>query len=428
MKPLLWGALLASVSCAAWPLHTHAQDVLPSGDARGSATGQTLTLQDAVERAILASPELRARGAGVSAARAEQVQAGLKPNPILGIEAENVAGTGRYSAFEQSELTVTYEQPIERGGKRDARLAVAARGIEIAEAQTRVARLELAEAVQRAFIDTQIADQLVWIAERRLEVEQELQTEAVRRVRGYKDPLFVETRADARVTEAKLALEETRTRWEAARALLASFWGADPISIELPDGIEKPHDLSGELAAADAALNEAAIERASADVILEQSRAVQDYRVSGGARFLRESNDVALVAGVTIPLGRFDRNQGNIERARAERQRLEFEAEAARLSGLRRLAALRAEAEAARIRAEGLIEEVYPKAVRTLDQVREGYNRGGFRFSDVQDAADVIVQIQRQWVDAMTRFRDAQSEIDRLTGRFDAPLGGETLP
>src|SRR5690606_23565531 len=159
-----------------------------------------------------------------------------------------------------------------------------------------------------------------------------------------------------------------------------------------------------------------------------QARSMQDYTASGGARFLRKTTDVALVAGVSSPLGRFDRNQGNIERARAERRRLEFEAEAARLSRLRRLASLRAEAEAARLRAEGLIADVYPKATKTLEQVREGYNRGGFRFSDVQDAADAIAGIQRQWVEAMTRYRDVQSEIDRLTGRFDAAVDGETQP
>jgi cobalt-zinc-cadmium efflux system outer membrane protein len=389
---------------------------------------EPLSLDEAVSRALAASPELQARGARVAAARAEQVQAGLRPNPILSVEAENLVGTGDYSVFEQPELTVTYEQPIERGGKRAARIAVAARGIELAEAQARVTRLDLAQDVQRAFINAQIADQLVWIAQQRLEIEKSMQAEALRRVRGYADPLFVETRANARVTEAELGVAEAKARQNAARTLLASFWGGSPTSIELPDGIEKPATISDDLAAADAKVSEAAIERASAEVVLEQARAVQDYTVSGGARFLRETNDVALVAGVSIPLGRFDRNQGNIERARAERRRLEFEAEAARLSRLRRLASLRAEAEAARLRAEGLIADVYPKATKTLEQVREGYNRGGFRFSDVQDAADAIAGIQRQWVEAMTRYRDVQSEIDRLTGRFDAAVDGETQP
>src|SRR3546814_9338191 len=72
------------------------------------------------------------------------------------------------------------------------------------------------------------------------------------------------------------------------------------------------------------------------------------------------------------------------------------------------------------------MNDVYPKAVKTLAQVREGYARGGFLFADVQDAADNIIQMQAQWAEAMTTYRDALAEIDRLTGRFDAAPLAET--
>lgn len=390
------------------------------------AWAEPLTLKQAVERAIASSPDLQASAAGIDAARAEQTQARVRPNPTLSVEAENFASTGAYGPIGQSEVTVTYSQPIERGGKRDARIAYAGRGIGLAEARARVTRLDLAQQVQRAFIDVQIAEQLVWVAEDRLKLEREMQKEAVRRVRGYKDPLFVETRADARIIEAELAVKEAGAKREAARRLLASFWGGSAADLVIDEGIEKPPAGVPALAAADAAVYDAAVERAKAQVVVEQTRGVQDYTVSGGARFLRETNDVAVVAGVSIPLGRFDRNLGNIERAKAERRQLEYQSEANRLERLRRLASLRADAEAARVRAEGIMSQVYPKAVKTLSQVREGYNRGGFRFSDVQDAADVIIGIQGQWAEAMTRYRDAQSEIDRLTGRFDAATSAET--
>ena len=390
------------------------------------ATAEPLTLDAAIGRAIAAAPEMAAGQAAADAARAQIDQAGVRPNPTLAIEAENYAGTGGFSVLEQPEVTVTYEQRIERGGKRAARLGYASRGLDLAQAQAQQVRLELAQQVQRAFIDVQIADQMVWIAERRLETEKELQTEALRRVRGYRDPLFVETQVAARVIDAELALEQARARVRAARDLLASFWGGEGATLEVPDGIAKAPAVQPGLAAADAEVREAAIARASAEVVLEQSRARQDYTIGGGVRYMRDTNDVALVAGISIPLGRFDRNQGNIERARAERRRLEAEAEADRLARLRRLAALRSEADAAAERADGLMHKVYPQAAKTLEQVREGYNRGGFRFSDVQDAADAIIAVQQQWADAMTVYRDAQSEIDRLTGRFD--VASETLP
>jgi cobalt-zinc-cadmium efflux system outer membrane protein len=390
-----------------------------------AASAEPVSLDEAVRRAIAASPAIQAQEAGVRSARAGRSQADVRPNPVLSVEAENLAGTGAYEVYRQAETTVTYSQTIERGGKRDARIAYAERDIGVAEASARLVRLDIAEAVQRTFIDLQIAEEVVWLAERRLETERAMQTEALRRVRGYKDPLFVETRAEARVARARLALDEARSRRNATRARLASFWSGKAEDVEVPRGIEKPDDHLHQLAAADTALASAAVQRAQAAVVVEQTRGVQDYTVSGGVRHLRQTGDVALVAGISIPLGRFDRNRGNIERAQAERQRIELQAEASRLDRLRQLASLRAEADAARMRADGIMQDVYPKAVRTLQQIREGYNRGGFRFSDVQDGADAIIEVQSQWVEAMTRYRDILSQIDRLTGRFDVAAAEE---
>ena len=93
---------------------------------------------------------------------------------------------------------------------------------------------------------------------------------------------------------------------------------------------------------------------------------------------------------------------------------------------MRRLAGLRAEADAARLRADSIRTEVMPRTVRTLEQVRAGYRRGGFTFRDVQDAADAIVEAQKLWIAAANQWRDLQTEIDRLSGRFDVSAGGET--
>ena len=56
------------------------------------------------------------------------------------------------------------------------------------------------------------------------------------------------------------------------------------------------------------------------------------------------------------------------------------------------------------------------------------YARGGFTFRDVQDAADAILTMQDQWLEAITDYRDLLTQIDRLTGRFEASQPAETLP
>ena len=393
-----------------------------------AAFAEPITLEEAIAKAVEAAPSIRANEAAVAAARAGRVQAGVRPNPTVTVEGENLVGTGPYNVFGQAEITGTFNQTIERGGKRAARVAFADRDIGVAEASSRVTRLELVSAVQRAFLDVVITGYVVEIAETRLGVELEMQREALRRVRGYKDPLFVETSASARVTQAQLNLTEARAQQVGARNGLAAYWDGNGADIEPEGEVMSGIPAARQLAEADVALARAVAARASAAVALEQTRARQDYTVSGGARFLRGTNDAALVAGVTIPIGRFDRNQGNIARAQAEKLRIELTAEAERLERLRRLVSLGTEADSARERADAIVREVYPQTTKALQQVREGYARGGFSFRDMQDAANAIVEAQSQWLDAVTRYRDLQTEIDRLTGRFDAAAIEGTNP
>jgi len=393
-----------------------------------AALAEPITLDQAVARALAASPQGEADGAAVDAARAARNQAGVRPNPNVTVEAENAIGTGPYNVLGQAEITATYSQTIERGGRRQARVALADRDIAVVEAGGVINRLDLAARVQRAFMDVLIADARLQIAQSRLSIEQGMRTEAIRRVRGYRDPLFVETAANARVREAELAIEQVVAERSAAVILLASFWGEDGTDLQPQGDVLTPSGNGRVLAGADAMLAEAELERARAAIAYERTRATRDYTLSGGGRFLRETNDVALVASITIPLGRYDRNEGNIARAEAERRQIEFKARAERQNRQRMLVNLIARAEAARQRASRLVAEVYPLNTRTLEQVREGYNRGGFNFQNVQDAADAILATQDDWLNAITEYRDLLTEIDRLTGRFDAPQLLETLP
>ncbi len=392
------------------------------------ALAQELTLEGAVARATAATPLLRAGEAGIAAARAGRRQANVRPNPVVIVEGENLVGSGPYNVLGQAEVTATYSQPFERGGKRAARVTLADRDIGVAEASARVARLELASSVERAFLDVVIADYVAQIADTRQGIELEMQREALRRVRGYKDPLFVETRAAARVAQARIGVAAASTRQRSSRAALAAFWGESGEALTVKGDLLTGVPTTSKIAAADLALADATTARAAAAVTVEETRRIQDYTVSGGARFLRGTNDIAAVAGITIPLGRFDRNQGAIERAQAERLRIELTAEAARLDRLRRLASLGADAAAARAQAQAIVTEVYPRTTKALQQVRAGYARGGFSFRDMQDAADAILRAQDEWLEAITKYRDLQTDIDRLTGRFDVAQPLETRP
>ena len=88
--------------------------------AAGSSSAQAtaLTLAEAVARARVQAPQLQSADAVLRAADANIQISGLRPNPTLAVEAENVMGSGRYSGFGAAEKTVSLSMPLELGGKR----------------------------------------------------------------------------------------------------------------------------------------------------------------------------------------------------------------------------------------------------------------------------------------------------------------------
>src|SRR3546814_17773511 len=114
----MFAALFAAVSCAAV---AQAQDSATTAP----PAAPPLTLDQAVAAAGGSAPAADAARADIAAAEAGRTIAGLRPNPTVSTEVENIAGTGLYRGLRGAETTVGVSIPIELGGKRSARIAVA---------------------------------------------------------------------------------------------------------------------------------------------------------------------------------------------------------------------------------------------------------------------------------------------------------------
>jgi cobalt-zinc-cadmium efflux system outer membrane protein len=98
---------------------------LAAGPAHAAGPTGDLTLRDALAAALRDSPALAADAAEVRAREAEMLQAGRRPNPELGVELENLAGSGPFSGLDGLETTLALSQAIELGGKRGRRVEAA---------------------------------------------------------------------------------------------------------------------------------------------------------------------------------------------------------------------------------------------------------------------------------------------------------------
>jgi cobalt-zinc-cadmium efflux system outer membrane protein len=388
-----------------------------------------LTLQEAITRAVEADPGLRAAGAGVDAARGGVRQARARPNPELSAEVENFNGTGELRGFSGAETTFGLSQEIELGGRRGARMRLADRELHGAELDRVLRGLDLIRDVQTAYYDALGAEELVAIARERLTTAEALNTSVARRVAAARDPLMAGARAEAGVAEARIALTRAQSEAATARARLASFIGGDEgltlvaADFALPRASDHEHRPISDQSP-DIARLTTERDRFGAAVSVERSLAWQNPTLSFGyRRFEDRDGDGALVAGMSIPLGVFDRNQGAVARARAEQRRAEFEVEAARRSLTREYSALERAIASDATAVRATEEEVIPQAERALALAQDGYNRGAFSYLDVLEAQRALSDARQTRVESLRSYHSNEAALDRLTARF-----GEALP
>jgi cobalt-zinc-cadmium efflux system outer membrane protein len=383
------------------------------------AQAQPLTLDDAIRRTLAAAPQTASTTARTEALTAARTAAGLRPQPSIDVAAENF-GIPTGNLYDQFQITGTYSQRIERGGKRQARVALVDREMDVVRAEAIVTRLDIIANVQRLYVEVQSTEAMINVARQRLTVAQLLEREIKRRVASARDPIFAGMRAATSVSEAKVDLELAIHARDAALKRLTLMWGGAPdglgvktgefLSIEAPVGPAQPSP-------ADLAVYAARGARADAAINLQHANARRDPTVSAGPRFIG-SGDVALIAGVSFPLGGKRLAEARVAEAQAERRRVDADLGVERFNRERAIALAAEKVEESRHEAEAIRDKVLPNAEMTLEEVRVGYNRGFFSFVDVSGAQATLANANARMIDAARRYHEARVELDRLTGRF----------
>jgi len=411
--PRLAGLLIAAAACSAAPALAQA----PPAVVR--STQPYLSRADALARAAGVDPSAGASAARLFAAEAAVRQAGVKPTPSLGLAVENFAGTGPYSMLDRNEATLSYERAFERGGKREARTGQARAELTVARLRGEVRRLDFIREVQTAYAETLATEAELLVAEARLVSAQTSQRDITRRVKSARDPLFAGSRAEGLTAQAEIARDRAREAARTARAALAAFWGGSPdFTLKLDDffNVAPPSDLPV-ADTPDLALLEAERDVAMAAVRVAQSRGVPDPTLRGGVRYFGEGNEVALVVGGSIPLGARGANRANVDRAQAERAAAEQEIAAARIMREREIVRLTARLRALAVESERIRVEVIPHAIRTVEQVMAGFNRGGFEYLDVTEAQRALADARARRVEVLRDYHISLAVLDRQTGK-----------
>ena len=419
MKSLL-AAILAAPLCA---LPAQAQSASPS------AGGDVLTLDEALADAGVTTPLTQAAEAGVWAAQAGRTVAGLRPNPSVNVDTENALGTGPYRGLNESDTTISFAMPVELGGKRSARMAVADAKIERAHVDLAIAEADRRFAVTGAYVAAIASERRAAVAETQVAVTTE-------NLRVARDRVMVG--ANSPIDEQRAALEQIRATAEAetarrtaiaTRAALAQYVG-DAASSALDQrwfdlaatrgqGPASPSDPRGTLALAAAAADTAAAE---AGLRLARSQRAPDVTLTAGTRRLEASNDQAMVFGVSVPLPLFNGGKAAVTQAARERDRVEAQRRIAVFEAEQAIAA----AEADRDRAATVVRASEPALTAATEAARIariGYAEGKFDQLILLDAERTLLDTRRAGIDARATYHDAAARLERLTAKLPTEGG-----
>ncbi|MEJ6788171.1 TolC family protein [Brevundimonas sp. BR2-1] len=382
-----------------------------------AAAAEPVTLAEALARAAASSPALAAAEADVAAAQGRAQQAGFRPNPELGVEVENFAGTGAFTGLRDAETTLSVGQRFELGGKRPARQRAAEAEVEAARLRLAVARADLLREVRDAYAEAFADGRRVELAREQFVRAENLQTIATELVDAGREPPLRALRARTAALAAVAGVRAAEAEYAEAQRALAALWGG---ADDLPEPVA-PTDEAVPAATVDPAealdvrLAEAEVASSVAVVARERTLSRPDVTVSVGARQFQGSDDTALVVGASLPIGIFDRNQGNIAAANAERTGAEARRNAALAGAIRRTRDAQAALRTAEARLAFLETRAEPEAIEAVRIAREGFSAGRFTLLDVLDAEEALNTVQSELITAQLDRAQAIAALTRAT-------------
>jgi cobalt-zinc-cadmium efflux system outer membrane protein len=375
----------------------------------------------------------------VAEAQALMRQAGIRPTPAL----EFQGSTGRLLGTEgEEEYSAGYFHTIETFGKRTKRIHVAAKSVELAEAELAEKRRQLAFEVKTRFAEAIAAERKLAAINRLIETHRGNYRLVEARVRE----------GDAALLEQQLLLTELN-RSQAQQAAFSGRSGsallelkkalglgsADPLSVGNDFGLETDPPTLAELQKQalesrpelkvfrileDQANAEAELARAEGKPDLTASlRYVRrnsqfdalGFSRSGALVPLRDRDNI-IAFGVSIPVFTGRRTQGAVAAALSRNA-------AARLHREFLEASIPLEVEAAYQRWQGaqhslaiLKTGVMAQSEKNLAVIREAYRLGQLRVTDVLNEQRRLIETELGYIDSQSEMVQAFAELEKSVG------------
>ena len=385
-------------------------------------SARALTLDDAFARVADAHPDLRLFDGQRDVFDAEREAASLRPPLEAGIEIENL---GLDAPGRTLETTLTLAGVFERGGKPDARRALAQTRIDALALQRETARVDLLAETARRHLAIVVATRRQAIAQADVAQRARVVTAARQRFAAGASPEAIVLTAQAAQAQAELQVTHARLQIDTARRSLSMLWGdpdanfeiaaGDPLALPEIAGFDVLRSL---LARSPELLQFNDRERiAEARLQLARSDATPDIGWQAGLRHQRENGDTSLVGGFVVPLGSRARAQPGIRAASAELALVSIERDAGDRSLQATLADAHGRYRVAQSAVSLLARDVMPRLTRAATANERAWRAGAVSYLEWSQLQDMRSDALVQQLEAAEAAQIALIELQRLTGQ-----------
>lgn len=409
--------------------------ILLAPGVQAQAADPSLTLPRALSRALSVNPRLSASERDIGIATGRRIQAGALPNPDVSFELDDALGSGPYKGTRSAETTLALGQLVELFGKRSARIAVGAAGVDVATFQRAALRLEILSDTASAFFNVLGAQRRVQALNVQIAALDRLTPLLQRRVdAGAASPAEV-ARAQVAADLVKADRERALASLAIYRRELASLMGVNnpdfgPVVGDFATVTTPPAFASviGALETNPQLVRWTAVRaQRDAELLAARLKPLPDVRVTGGWRHYRDTGDNAVRVGISVPIPLFDRNTGGIIEAQENRAKADAESLAARAALTLTLGRAYETLVGANKEIRILRSSAIPTIRRAVEAIESGYSQGRFSLLEVLDAQNAATQAALREVDALISYHTSVAILEGLTG---VPLGlrqGETV-
>lgn len=429
---LLFTVLAASIFGSAQSL---SDSGLPTPASQGAATSSPMTLAQLERIALANNPTLAQANAEIRAATARTRQSGLYPNPTVGYEGEQIRG-GIQGGGEQGFFV---SQDIVLGGKLGLNRNIFEQEKNQAVAGAEAQRLRVINNVRLLYHHALGAQQLVDLRHRLAKLaEDAVETSRQLGNVGQADqPDVLQAEVEGEQAElAVVAAEQNQIRcWRE----LAATVGKPEMSLttlagsldEMPEN-DPDQWMQAILEESPAVkIAQLGVLKAEASLARAKREPVPNLQLRGGLEQNFEPEPITnrtiglqgfAEVGLQIPL--FNRNQGGVAAARAERERAQQEVQRVQLLLRERAASLLESYATSRSTAEKYRDHMIPRAQKAYELYSNNYRGMAASYPQVLIAQRTLFQLQADYIGALDNLWASAIALQGflLTDGLEAPI------